>query len=220
MKDKITGYAAIGVGALCILSTIGLFISAFVLDSKAADVTYTVLNNQTKRLADMGDGTFAEVTAGRAQHLAAIGAVGLSATTLYVLVDLDDIVNYPHTETTTIVVTAVDMEIAADGTQWRVIMGAVADITANTVTVTPVKALTAGTVSFDARLSNLFPGQGVSMDDVIAVDVEIAGITTGTDLASPAGTVNAEVGDLMVIVEESSGTATATFGVLTTYWTK
>lgn len=186
----------------------------------AADVTYSVLNSQTKTCADMGDGTCADVTSERTQFFAVMGASGLTADTFYMLVDLSDTANFPHTETSNVVITACDAEIVGTAVQWRVAIGAVTDITANTTTVKFLKALTANPVTHEARQAFTLPASGLDTANLAAADTELTAFTTGTDLAGPAGTANAAVGDIIVWVDELSGTASATFGAGVVYWTK
>jgi hypothetical protein len=136
------------------------------------------------------------------------------------MLDLSDTTNYPHTETTDLVLTKCVLDLVATGTQWSALMGVVTDITANTLTIKYFKNTTTNVVTSHSQLDVIFPGSGTDTDDIAAADVSTTAVTTGTDLPSAFGTKNPATGDILMLVDEISGTASARWNAGLFYWTK
>jgi hypothetical protein len=192
----------------------------FVYRANAADQTYNVLNNLPKNLLDMGDGTYSELAVGRTQYQAFYASAGVSATTYFMLLDLSDTTNYPHTETDDLIITSADIGVVANGTQWEIFLGVVTDITANTVTMKYFCTASADVVTYSVGKQIDVPSSGMNTDNIASADIADTALTTGTTLVGPFGNTNAEVGDIVILVNEASGSATTRFLSAVTYWTK
>lgn len=191
--------------------------------TQAADILYPVYGGGSKRLAEMGDTSDAEVVTGRTQYASTMNGVGVQDDTGYVLVDLSDTTNFPHTGTTNVAITGCygQASIAASAL-WDFSVGTVTAIDGTGTTLKKIcgtYATFVGTILSDTW-GYTFPGSGVIDSSIMAVDIAIAGITTSTDLAGPAGTVNVAVGDIIAFADEQSGSTALTFKILITYWTK
>jgi hypothetical protein len=204
-----------------IVAVVALF-ALIAYQAQAADVTYGVVSNATKRLADMGDSSYAEVTTGRTQYHSYLQASGITTDTYYVLVDLSDTTNYPHSATNEVIVTGWHLRTQVSSAEvWVYCVGVVTAIDGSGTTVTvfsrPFPDISATFTSYEFFT---VPGSGIGGNDMIAADTTISAVTTSTDLASPAGTTQAEVGDIFVIADEITGSAGFTFTTGLTYWTK
>jgi len=218
MKSKTKIILAIWAAVL--VAIIGVTIA--IHNARAADQTYNVLNNLPKTLADMGDSTYAEVITGRTQYHSYYSAVALTGDTYFVLIDLSDTTNYPHSATNDIVITGWHHSMnLSDAVVWLYCLGVVTAIDGSGATARvftrPFPDISA---TFTVHQSVQVPGGGIEGSNVMAADTSIAAVTTSTDLASPAGTTQAQVGDIIIIADEVSGSGALTFSVGLSYWTK
>ena len=217
MKNKINTMAMAFAAAMLIMAT-GLMIG----NVDAASITYGSIRGSTQTLADMGDGTHARVITGRTQYAVWHGASGLTVTTRYVLLDLSDTTNYPHTEVTDLILTGSHACVSADASSsvWDVALGLVTAIDGSGATLRLFNGQRNNSVVPGDDLTITYPLGGLNTDDLMAADTAVAAITLLTDLDSPAGTVNAAVGDIVVLITEVTGTASATWSAHVDYWTK
>lgn len=156
-------------------------------------------------------------------------SITASADTWYILVDLSDNQNYPHANTNQIVLKG--WRIAgdlSDAHNWHWCIGV---LTENDATDGSVDCLFTGArvraAQFDERWMAAERGMNLSVVDGdtafmltnAAID-DVAAITTSAILACPAGTDSPGVGDLMLFLDEITGTATIHFSVDVMYDTE
>lgn len=213
MKRHVNKTAILVTAILCLIAVIG---------ADAADVTFNSIRGSKGKMADQGDNTHARVVTGRTQYLATLLAKGLTADTGYILVDLSDTTNFPHSGTSNIIVTGCYASgLQGGAVAWDFIVGTVTAVNGSGITVTRIcPPFLFDSVTQRDTYSVTFPSGGVQDSNAMSVDVDITAFTLSTDLAGPAGTVNAAVGDLLVMANELSGASTFSFHVLATYWTK
>jgi hypothetical protein len=174
--------------------------------ANAADITYPVAGGGTKKLRDYGSYDGEVVSEGPISNNAATIFSAITADEYRVVVDLSVQAN-----TTDIIMTGADTDasISAAG-NWSFVLYYVSAIDGSGTTATPLSAMwIAGAGAVSANKAFELPGAGIRVSDVLAADIAIAAVTLSTDLASPAGTVNAAVGDIIVHADELTGTATA-----------
>lgn len=208
-----------------------LLVAAIVVnysDLRAADVVYNANRGTTKRLKDMGDTTHAPVRfiGGVAMLEAAVvhTAAGIAADTFYIIVDLSDTTNYPHGSTTGIDLNQVAVSARQTGDAFNLLLAVVNDIDGSGITFTPVyQAQLPSTLNtVDTSIQYPFGGvdlevSGTTVAGLFSADVNIPSVTISTDLDSPAGTVNAAVGDLFLFVDETTDGSTLNWAMLVFY---
>lgn len=200
----------------------------FIADSRAADITYSGNRGSTKLLKDVGDGIHAPARfiGGEAvvEAAAVLSDSAVAADTYYVLVDLSDTTNYPHGNTTGIDLSQSTIVARQTGDAYAFLLGVVNFVDGSGVTVKTVHRIQVPSTVNTVNNTISYPFGGVDLEvsgttvvGLISPDIAIAAVTLLTDLASPAGTVNAEVGDLLLFVDEVSGTDTVDWTALIFY---
>lgn len=192
-----------------------------VISADAADITFSSIRGSTQTLADQGDSTHARVVTGRTQYSSFYNDTAIAASQNYVLVDLSDSTNYPHTGTTDVVITSVNLGLLIGGAAgWSGAIGTVTAIDGSSATVRYLTLTAPSTIGLSTTVQLSYPGGGIIDDNIMGADISVAAMTTGTDLESPGGTVNAAVGDVVVLITELSGSTTCSWNAGITYWTK
>ena len=181
----------------------------------------------------------------RPKFTAVLGAEAVAASTAYVLVDLSDTTNYPHTKTGEIHLLGLDVNIEtqSDGI-YDMWIGVITEVDATNGTADWVHVFheestnnpTDSTDRFNDQLDFTLGGsndEGINLNITggamtrIVTNLQQAGHVnwqTDTGLASPVGaaagaTGKPGVGDLVVWVEEVSGTGTIDFMLKVIYET-
>lgn len=180
--------------------------------TNAADDLFSVAGDNKKRLRDMGDLSHAEVVSeGRLAALAVLTDAAAADDSYRVLVDLSDTTNYSHNNTSGIIVTGInaEMAISAATANWEYVLLVVTAIDGSSADTKAFEAVFTSTAGSDVqRKAWEYPGAGIEIIEIASADINIAAITTSTDLASPAGTTQAAVGDIILFADEKSGSAT------------
>ena len=175
--------------------------------------------------------------------VACLGAEAVAASTAYVLVDLSDTTNYPHTRTTELHLLWLDLaaEKASDGI-YDVWVGVITEVdatngTADWVHVFHLESVVNATDSTDRFAQQLDFTLGGANPEGLNLNITGGALTrivtnqqqaghvnwqTDTGLASPVGaaagaTGRPGVGDLVVWVEEVGGTGTIDFSLKAIY---
>ncbi len=186
----------------------GLLVVLAMVSADAADVTFTSIKNTTALIRDL-DGVDARVISeGPIPSLAVLIDAGITASVNRVIVDLSDTTNYSHTATNEIFMVGYDFDMS---------LLAAGNWSYTYYIVTAIDGSGVMAKAFAASFTNLAgagnqkkyaetPGAGIKLSNVVTADVAIAAITLSTDLASPSGTVNAAVGDVILVITESGGT--------------
>lgn len=209
--------------------TIGVVISSDMV--RSADVTYNSNRGTRRRLVDMGDNTHAPVRfiGGEEKIEAAANHfdTNVAVSTFYILVDLSDTTNYPHVSTNGIVLRQVTASLRQTGNAWRVLVGVVSDVTASNSIMNGVFELNVPSTLNTALASIHYPFGGADLQvtgttvaGLLTPDINIPSVTTSTDLDSPAGTTNPEVGDIILWVAEVTDGSTLDWAVGVFYCTE
>lgn len=200
----------------------------FLPRAESADITYPGNRGSTKLLKDVGDGIHAPARfiGGEAiiEAAAVLSDSAVAVDTYYVLVDLSDTTNYPHENTTGIDLSQSTIVARQTGDAYAFLLGIVNFVDGSGVTVKTVHRIQVPSTVNTVNNTINYPFGGVDLEvsgttvvGLISPDIAIAAVTLLTDLASPAGTVNAEVGDLLLFVDEVSGTSTLDWTALVFY---
>lgn len=183
------------------------------------------------------------MTAGAHIYSAYLGAEAVAATTGYVLVDLSDTTNYPHTKTVELHVLGLKVrtEKASDGV-YDLWFGVITEVDATDGSVkffevihlesvhNPTDSTDRLVLDIDYTLGGSSPAGinlnitgGAATKFVSSATLADSNVwQTDTGLLSPVGAAGGTTGkpgagDLVLYVEEVSGTGTLDFGVLATY---
>lgn len=159
----------------------------------------------------------------------------ISVTTRYVLVDLSDVSGFPHKNTDHIELLTLGIQAALDGVaDWSMRIGYVLEVDADngSVNFIDIKELfmdqsaPAPFPHYFADFRNPRTGRGISLDPtnpVVLSPDDVAGSTnwqTDVTLANPTGVnVAPGAGDLVIELQERSGTETLSFSVSALYGT-
>ncbi len=212
------------VATMLVMGLIGYLIA----DARAADVVYSGTRGTSKRLKDMGDTTHAPVRfiGGEAMLEAAAvhAAINVAADTFYIIVDLSDTTNYPHGNTVGIDLNQVSITARQLNDGYGFMLGVINSIDGSGSTIVPIyQAHIPSTLNtINSTINYPFGGVdlevfGTTVTGLLSADVTIAAVTTSTDLSSPAGTVNASVGDLLLFADEEIAGSTVDWSILVFY---